>query len=42
MVGQRISPSGGKKKSPAINPIVDHRVPALVPPNFLVPRCGIV
>gem|GEM_PF-1940241 len=41
-IGHAISPNGGKKNKPATNPIVDPNVPYVVPPNFFVPRCGIV
>lgn len=42
MIGHTINPIGGKKNNHPINPIVEPHVPYLVPPNFLVPRCGIV
>lgn len=41
-IGPTINHKGGKKNSPPISPMVDHRVPYFVPPNFFVPRWGIV
>lgn len=41
-IGQKMRPNGGKRNNQAINHIVDHTVPALVHPNFLVHHCGIV
>lgn len=32
----------GPKKSPITSPIVAHRVPALLPPNFFVPHIGTI
>ena len=40
MKGPIIIPKGGKANSPAIIPISDPRVHALLPPYFLVPRIG--
>ncbi len=40
--GPIIIPKGGKKMSPTNNPIVVPYIPYLLPPNFLVPKAGMI